>query len=124
LGETKEDIRRVLDRGPEASYYSLLVMPLNGNIFTRLGSESISRYDRLHTQTLPTGGTIPFGRYIVGRSERSLFLLDNSSDLHISDTLWSFAVACKKIFKLGVANVEGVARWSQCSASPPAHRDS
>jgi len=89
-------------------------MPLNGNIFnSSWGSESISRYDRrLHTHDASNpGAPYPSAVTIVGRSERSLFLLDNSSDLHISDTLWSFAVACNEDIQARVfANIEGGGR--------------
>ena len=74
-------------------------MPLNGNIFnSSWGAESVTRYDRhlhLHDAINP-GVPYPSAVTIVGHSECSLFQLDTSFDLHISDTLWSFAIACNE----------------------------
>src|SRR5882762_9041216 len=85
-------------------------MPLNGNIFnSSWGAESVMRYDRcLHPHdAINPGVPYPSAVAIVGRSERSLFQLDMSFDLHISDTLWSFAIACNEDIQARVfANVE------------------
>jgi len=74
-------------------------MPLNGNVFnSSWGPESVTCYDhRLHSHSainpcLPYLSAVD----IVDHSERSLFLLDTSFDLHISDTLWGFAIATNK----------------------------
>jgi len=71
-------------------------MPLNGNVFnSSWGPESVTRYDRrLHPHNAINPG-LPYASAveIASRSERSLFELETSFDLHISDTLWSFAIA-------------------------------
>jgi len=89
-------------------------MPLNGNIFnSSWGAESVTRYDRrLHTHdAVNPGAPYPSAVTIVGRSERSLFQLDTSFDLHISDTLWSFAIACNEDIQARVfANVKSGCR--------------
>jgi len=89
-------------------------MPLNGNVFnSSWGAESITRYDRrLHTHdAINPGAPYPSAVTIVGRSERSLFQLDTSFNLHISDTLWSFAIACNEDIQARVfANVKNGGR--------------
>ena len=89
-------------------------MPLNGNVFnSSWGAESVTHYDRrLHPHDAINPGTpYPSAVTIVGRSERSLFQLDTSFDLHISNTLWSFAIACNKDIQARVfANVESGGR--------------
>jgi len=55
----------------------------------------VTRYDRrLHPHNAVNPG-LPYASAveIASRSERSLFELETSFDLHISDTLWSFAIA-------------------------------
>jgi len=86
-------------------------MPLNGNVFnSSWGDASVTRYDRrLHPHdAIRLGTPYPSAVTIVGRSERLLFQLDNSWNLHISDTLWSFTIASNEDIQARVfTNIEG-----------------
>jgi len=64
-------------------------MPLNGNVFnSSWGPESVTRYNRhLHLHNAINPG-LPYASAIkiASHSEHSLFELETSFDLHISDT--------------------------------------
>jgi hypothetical protein len=89
-------------------------MPLNGNVFhSSWGPDSVARFDRRPHSSNRLNPRVPYPSAvdIIRRSEHSLFQLDASNDLHISDALWGYAIAANEdIQGRSFAFVEGRGR--------------